>query len=736
MPTTPRSRPRSPGAPRRSPRSASLSRSLSPSRSRNLGKLLPTCSDPVEHRLVDDGGGQHRNDAHHGPDLDRYGCPVRGDEPVVEQPVGVVPQSLIAERAADRREMFEELEHEVGGGTAAAVEEDRDGRHGQGVRRHPAGRVGLLERAADRQMGAIQRPDVVQPEEPALEQVRPGRVLQVDPPREVHQELVEDPTEEVDVAAAVDHEDLERGPRLDGRVDVAEIPFVGGQRPVRMLEPLPAEQAQLVLGERRVDMGQSHTVECQIPRGEPGVLPLVRHRHDVERVEAPPAGVAAGEPALRRSWLGRIAVQPARHVVVVELLAPQHPGEGLPHHQRLVGRGGRGRQFGVELVGLGPAAGDDRVERRSQSGGRFAPGARGTQPQPQLDGRARRNGHPVPEGALRPAPIGIHRGQAGPDVVVDAVLRVRRTGVGAVQALDVRLVLAEQRLGADAVRAGGGQQLELTQERVVHRDGVVPGRLQPGPRAVDVPGPRVAEPGRGQHVQGVGVRTGVGHLDRHQHVHRIGLDVAHVDDPVPVVVERSGVQQLVLGIELAPAAVLRAQFLVRKCRLRIVVAPRVPGVAGDAVEVPPVLLDVLAVVPLCAGQPEQALLEDRVPPVPQREPQTEPLLDVAESGESVLSPPVGPGPGVVVREVRPGLAVGAVVLANGAPLPLADVGPPEVPVVRLAQPVLQLPERSHPVPLSPHRRPPSDHPGTANAGGRYGRPTAGRHPPQVSGHRR
>ena len=283
---------------------------------------------------------------------------------------------------------------------------------------------------------------------------------------------------------------------------------------------------------------------------------------------------------------------------------------------------------------------------------------------------------------------------------------------GAVQALDVRLVLAEQRVRRGAVRARGRQQLELTQERVVHRDRVRPGRLQPGPRAVDVPGPGVAEPGGGQHVQGLGVRTGVGHLDRHQHVQRIGLDVVHVDDPVAVVVERSGVQQLVLGIELAPAAVLPAQLLVGERRLRIVVAPPVPGVAGHAVEVPPVLLDVLAVVPLGAGQPEQALLEDRVTPVPQRQTQAEPLLDVAEPGESVLPPPVRPGPGVVVREVRPGLAVGAVVLTDGAPLPLADVRPPEVPVVRLAQPVLELPERAHPVPLSPHRRPPSDHPGT------------------------
>ena len=690
---------------------------------------------PVEHRLVDDGCGQHGNDAHHGADLDRDRHPVRRHEPVVEQPVGVVPQPLVGDRAPDRREMLEELEHETGGGTAAAGQEDRHAPHREGVGRHPTGRVGLLERATDRQVGAIQRPDVVQTEETALEQVRPGRVLEVHPPGEVHQELVEDLTEEVEVAGAVDDEHLEGGPRLDGRVDVAEIPFVGGQRPVRMLEPLPAEQEQLILGERGVDMGQRDAVEGQIPRREPGVLPLVRHRHDVEGLETTPAGVAAVVPRVRRPGLGGIAVQPSRDVVVVELLAPQHAGEGLPHHQRLVGRGGRRRQLGIERVGLAAAPGNHRVERRSQSGGGSAAGARRAQPQPQLDRRARRDGQAMPERDLRPAPVRIHRGRAGHDVVVDAVLGEPGSRGPAVQTLDIRLVLAEERVRPGAVRARGGQQFELTEERVVHRDRVSPDRLHLGPRTADVPGPGVAEPGGGQHVEGLGVRTGVGHLHRHEHVQRIGLHVVHVDDPVAVAVEGPGVEQLVLGIELAPAAVLVAELLVREGHLGVVVAPPVPGVAGHAVEVPPVLLDVLPVVSLSTRQPEQAFLEDRVAPVPQRQPQAQPLLDVAESGEPVLPPPKGPGPGVLVREVGPRLAVGAVVLADSAPLTLADVGAPEIPVVRLAQPVLELPERADPFPLSPHRRPPSDHPALPTPATLWTDREAVCHPQWVSRHR-
>ncbi len=46
---------------------------------------------------------------------------------------------------------------------------------------------------------------------------------------------------------------------------------------------------------------------------------------------------------------------------------------------------------------------------------------------------------------------------------------------------------------------------------------------------------------------------------------------------------------------------------------------------GVRVQVEVVLLDVLSVVPLTVGQAEQALLEDRVLPVPEREREAEPL---------------------------------------------------------------------------------------------------------------
>ena len=109
------------------------------------------------------------------------------------------------------------------------------------------------------------------------------------------------------------------------------------------------------------------------------------------------------------------------------------------------------------------------------------------------------------------------------------------------------------------------------------------------------------------------------------------LRVVDLDDPVAIVVEHARVQQLVLGVKLAPAPVLGHQVAVGELALRIVVAPAVPRVTRERVEVPPVLLGVLTVVALVAGEAEDPLLEDRVAAVPKREPEAQPLLDVREA---------------------------------------------------------------------------------------------------------
>ena len=78
-------------------------------------ELLAQPQRVVEHPLVDDRRGQHRDDADHGPDLHRDGGAVRGEQLVVEEAVAFVPHVLVVDRVGDVREMLKELERDVAG---------------------------------------------------------------------------------------------------------------------------------------------------------------------------------------------------------------------------------------------------------------------------------------------------------------------------------------------------------------------------------------------------------------------------------------------------------------------------------------------------------------------------------------------------------------------------------------------------------------------------------------------
>ena len=256
---------------------------------------------------------------------------------------------------------------------------------------------------------------------------------------------------------------------------------------------------------------------------------------------------------------------------------------------------------------------------------------------------------------------------------------------GAEDASGVRLVLAEQRLGERPVGAGG--RLEpVSRERVVRHDQVGAVALDPRSRLPSAPRPRVPEPQRGQHVERRLVRAVVRQHDALEDLRGRRLRVGHVDPPVAVVVEDARVEQLQLRI--LQAATVVGELLVRERCLRIVVPPAEERVARQPFEVPPVLLDVLAVVALWPGQSEHPLLEDRIAAVPERERQAELVANVRDAGHAVLVPAIGPRPRVVVRERGPGVAALGVVLADGAPGPLAEVRAPLVPRVRREEVVL------------------------------------------------
>jgi hypothetical protein len=98
------------------------------------------------------------------------------------------------------------------------------------------------------------------------------------------------------------------------------------------------------------------------------------------------------------------------------------------------------------------------------------------------------------------------------------------------------------------------------------------------------------------------------------------------------------------------------------------------------VEVEVVLLDVLAVVAFVRREAEEALLEDGIALVPEREAEADALVAIRDAGQAILVPAVRALPRMVVREVLPGVAVRAVVLADGAPGALAQIGAPPLPM--------------------------------------------------------
>ena len=262
-----------------------------------------------------------------------------------------------------------------------------------------------------------------------------------------------------------------------------------------------------------------------------------------------------------RCRLGRVAVEPAVDVVVVQLLAPQHPGERLAHHLGLVrGRGRRAsarrrtrrpRPVARPITGSNSAAERERPLLRLPLRRRPAAAAAGARPSaPGCDGDL------VPEGALGARLRRVHGGRPADHVVVDAVLGVRRRSAPRRRARGVGLVLAEEAPAARPVRAGRRaarvrRGTDARSTAASRRTGL--GRAENRLGRVEIPRPGVAEPGGRQHVQGLGVRAGVGHRDRHQQVVGIGLRVVDLDDPVAVLVEDAGVDQLVLGLELVRA---------------------------------------------------------------------------------------------------------------------------------------------------------------------------------------
>ena len=133
-------------------------------------------------------------------------------------------------------------------------------------------------------------------------------------------------------------------------IDIGEVPLVRRQLPVRVQIAASQQQIELVLGEADVHDRERHRLKGQVPRREPGILPLVGHRDDVFGDQVPPVMVAPSRVGTER--VRAVTRQPRLHVVAEVLLGPQHPGQRLARNHPLVLAQVTGQDVGVELVRL------------------------------------------------------------------------------------------------------------------------------------------------------------------------------------------------------------------------------------------------------------------------------------------------------------------------------------------------------------------------------------------------
>ncbi len=98
-----------------------------------------------------------------------------------------------------------------------------------------------------------------------------------------------------------------------------------------------------------------------------------------------------------------------------------------------------------------------------------------------------------------------------------------------------------------------------------------------------------------------------------------------------------------------------------------------------AVEIEVVFLDIFAVIALAVRQAEEAFLQDWVATVPQGQCKTKLLFVVGDTGQSIFTPAIRTRTRLIMREIIPGVSIGAVVLAHRAPLPFAEIWPPLLP---------------------------------------------------------
>src|ERR1700730_16228723 len=166
--------------------------------------------------------------------------------------------------------------------------------------------------------------------------------------------------------APLDFVNTPGGPGVNRWIYIAKGPLVGRQLAVGVHIPFAEEEDELILGEVRIDDGEGHAVEGQIPGGIPRVFPFVGHGNDVVVIQLGPIFIPAVPAFFRWRRLGRIAGKPSEDVVVVELFGPHHSRQGLTHYRASIFGNVLGHTRSVEIVGFFLAQFEKMIETSAE----------------------------------------------------------------------------------------------------------------------------------------------------------------------------------------------------------------------------------------------------------------------------------------------------------------------------------------------------------------------------------
>jgi len=182
-------------------------------------------------------------------------------------------------------------------------------------------------------------------------------------------------------------------------------------------------------------------------------------------------------------------------------------------------------------------------------------------------------------------------------------------------------------------------------------------------------------------MQDGGVPGAIGGGGPNKNVVRSGLRVFDVDIEEAIFGQDACLPQLELAFRFGARGVSGDELLVGEGAVRISIGHPHEAVGGRIVRVPINFLHILTVISLRSGYAEKALLQKRVAFIPESEGETEPILEIRNTTDSVFIPAIGTGTRMIVRQVVPGIAIGAVIFPHRPPGAVCQVRAPAMPVL-------------------------------------------------------